>query len=90
MDKEFVQIDPKPTTSMYGGMWVLHVKPDGTASIAPGGDIMFNATYQIKSSTIKVVTAYKTFEFSVLSQTKIKEKEYGTILSSEQDIKVDD
>jgi hypothetical protein len=90
IDKEFVQIDPKPTTSMYGGIWVLRVKPDGTASVVPGGDISFRATYQIKSSTIKVVTDYKTFEFSVLSRTKIKEKEYGTILSSEQDVKVDD
>ena len=75
MDKEFLQIDPKPTTSMYGGMWVLRVKLDGTANIVPGGDISFKATYQIKSSTMKVVTDYKTFEFSVLSRTKIKEKE---------------
>lgn len=80
-EKEFVQVGHKPTNS-YDGGWQLTLRPDGIADVLPGGDIVFRGTYKINGSRIKVKTEQNqaAYTFDILSETDIKEKEFGTVL----------
>ncbi|MFD1257375.1 hypothetical protein ACFQ3S_11255 [Mucilaginibacter terrae] len=80
-EKVFIQKNlPADTTPGYVSAWYLVLKPDGSADIAPGGDIVYRGKHDIKGSLLKVKTDNTTFEFDILSATEIKEKKYGVIL----------
>jgi len=80
-EKRFSEVGFKPNPSNpYDGGWGLTLKPDGVADIAPGGDIIYRGTYKISGKNLKVSTDQMKFNFEILSETEIKEKEYGTLL----------
>jgi hypothetical protein len=66
----------------YDGGWRLTLKPDGVAEVLPGGDVYYRGTYKINGSKIKVKTEQNSgsYTFNIISETEIKEKEYGTSL----------
>ncbi|RZK38349.1 MAG: hypothetical protein EOO90_22570 [Pedobacter sp.] len=79
--KEYSQVD-HVTSNAYDGGWSLTLQPDGTAEIVPSGDIIYRGTYKINGSKIKVRTIQDSgsYIFEIISETEIKEKEYGTVL----------
>jgi len=80
-EKVFIQKNlPPDTTPHYASVWFLVLKPDGTADITPGGDIVYRGKHNIKGSLLKVKTDNTTYEFDILSATEIKDKKYGIIL----------
>lgn len=78
-EKEFWEVD-HASMNAYDGGWRVTLKPDGIADILPSGDIVYGGTYKIRGDQLKIKTDDETFEFKILSDTEIKEKEYGTIL----------
>lgn len=87
-EKSFVQVDPPRTVNntLEGGSMHVTLKPDGVAEINPGGDILYRGTYKIKGDQLKIkVSDFKDdFEFKILSETDIKEKESGVVLRWEK------
>ena len=87
-EKSFVQVDPPRVVnnSLEGGSMHLTLKPDGIADINPGGDIVYGGTYKIKGDQLKIkVNEFKDdFEFKILSDTDIKEKDSGIVLRWEK------
>ncbi|MDN3588686.1 hypothetical protein QWY86_18535 [Pedobacter aquatilis] len=80
-EKKFSQVDFKfDPTFPYDGGWGLTLKPNGVADIIPGGDIYYRGNYKISGKNLTVTTDHTTFKFDILSETEIKEKQYGTIL----------
>lgn len=79
--KEYSQVDHVPSNA-YDCGWSLTLQPDGTAEIVPSGDIIYRGTYKINGSKIKVRTIQDSgsYIFEIISETEIKEKEYGTLL----------
>ena len=80
--KSFQQIDHVSQNPFDGG-WALTLKPDGTADILPGGDIYYRGTYKISGDNIKVKTDQGAgpFDFEIISETEIKEKQSGVRLA---------
>ncbi|WP_231426028.1 hypothetical protein [Pedobacter sp. Leaf250] len=80
-EKQFSEVGHKadPLNPFDGG-WGLTLKPDGVADITPGGDIVYRGTYKISGKNLSVTTDQVKFKFEILSQTEIKEKQYGTLL----------
>lgn len=80
--KVFVQaVEPSHiNTNPELGGWSVRLKPNGTAEIAPGGDIVFSGRYTINGAYLKIKTEYQTFDFDILSETEIKERRYGVLL----------
>lgn len=80
-EKHFIQEDFKvsPSNPEMGG-WRLFLQPDGRADIVPGGDIAYRGTYKVRGKKLTVDTDGKVFEFEILSETRIKEKQYGIVL----------
>ena len=68
------------TDAMFGGMR-LTLEPDGTASINPGGDIVFRATYNISGNKISVQVQQTNtkYKFTIISDEEIS-NENGVIL----------
>ncbi|MBC7913000.1 MAG: hypothetical protein H7Y07_02655 [Pyrinomonadaceae bacterium] len=83
--KEFVE-NKAPTGFPYDGGWHLTLQPDGIADILPSGDIVYRGTYKINGSTINVKTEQNSgsYVFEIISETEIKEKEYGVVLRLKQ------
>lgn len=80
-EKRFAEVGFKPDPSNpYDGGWGVTLKPDGVVDIAPGGDIIYRGTYKISGKNLKISTDQMKFNFEILSDTEIKEKQYGTIL----------
>jgi hypothetical protein len=81
-EKEFMQVNARPATDPILGTAVhLVLKPNGVASIKPGGDIVWTATYNIsgKTITVKVRDTNSTYKFNVISSEEIH-GEHGEIL----------
>lgn len=80
--KTFQEIDHVSKHRFDNG-WSLTLKPDGTADILPGGDIYYRGTYKISGDNIKVKTEQGAgpFDFEIISETEIKEKQYGVRLA---------
>jgi hypothetical protein len=80
-EKSYSQVD-HVATNAYDGGWGLTLRPDGIADVAPGGDIVYRGTYKINGSKIKVKTEQNagSYTFEIISETEIREKEYGTLL----------
>ena len=84
-EKEFKEVG-HVAMDAYDGGWRVTLRPDGVADILPGGDIVYRGTYKISGDKLKIKTTDgETFEFKILSETEIKEKEYGTLLRWETD-----
>jgi len=87
-EKSFLQVDPPRTVnnSLEGGSMHVTLKPGGVADINPGGDILYRGTYKIKGDQLKIkVSDFKDdFEFKILSETDIKEKNSGVVLRWEK------
>ena len=80
-EKRFSEVGFKFDPSFpYNGGWGLTLKPDGAAEVAPGGDIYYRGTYKISGKTLTVTTDQTKFKFEILSETEIKETQYGAIL----------
>lgn len=79
--KHYSQVDHVPGNA-YDGGWELTLQPGGIAEVLPGGDIVYRGTYKINGSRIKVKTEQdsNSYTFEIISETEIKEKEYGTLL----------
>jgi hypothetical protein len=84
--REYSEVMQAPPTDLVAGAMQLTLKPDGTADIVPGGDISYRGTYKINGSTIKVKTPQNSgsYAFEILSETEIKNKEFGTLLKLKQ------
>jgi len=84
-EKEYSQIDHVPSNA-YDGGWGLTLQPDGVADVIPGGDIYYRGTYKINGATIKVETPQNSgsYTFKIISESEIKEKQYGIILRLKQ------
>ncbi|WP_316806713.1 hypothetical protein [Pedobacter agri] len=83
-EKRFSEVDFKFDPSFpFNGGWGLTLKPDGVAEVIPGGDIYYRGTYKISGKNITVSTDQTKFKFEILSDTEIKEKQYGTRLRLE-------
>ena len=80
-EKIFSQVD-HVSTNPYDGGWSLSLRPDGTAELLPGGDIVYGGTYKIQGAKIKVKSepGSQSFTFIIVSDVEIREKEYGTVL----------
>lgn len=78
--KTYSQVMDAPVGE-YGG-WSLTLQPDGVADVLPSGDIYYRGTYKISGSKIKVKTPQNSgsYTFEIISQTEIKEAEFGVIL----------
>lgn len=59
----------------------LSLNPDGTANFSPGGDVSYRGTYKINGAKMKVKTDEDSYIFEIISDTEIKSKEFGTVLS---------
>jgi len=72
-EKEFIQVTLQPATDLAGGGIDLILKPDGTANINPGGDIVWSATYDIsgKKITVTVQQTNSKYKFTVISDEEI-------------------
>lgn len=83
--KEYSQVDHVPGHA-YDGGWALTLQPNGVADVLPGGDIVYRGTYKINGSKIKVKTPQNSgsYTFEIISETEIKEKDYGTLLRLKQ------
>ncbi|MET3112560.1 putative lipoprotein [Pedobacter sp. CG_S7] len=70
----------------YDGGWRLTLNPDGSVDILPTGDISYRGTYKINGAKIKVKTEQNSgsYAFEIISETEIKEKEFGTLLRLKQ------
>ncbi|RZK21443.1 MAG: hypothetical protein EOO86_01015 [Pedobacter sp.] len=80
-EKRFSEVGFKFDPSFpYNGGWGLTLKPDGVADIAPGGDIYYRGTYKISGKSLTVTSDQNKFKFEILSETEIKEKQYGVVL----------
>ncbi|RDC55629.1 hypothetical protein DU508_15230 [Pedobacter chinensis] len=80
-EKVFLEADFKFDSSFpYNGGWQVTLKPNGKADILPGGDIVWGGTYKISGKNLTIKSDNKTFKFEILSETEIKEKEYGVLL----------
>lgn len=79
--KTFVQVEVAPATDLPGGGINLTLKPDGTANINPGGDIVWSGTYDISGNkiTVKVQQIDTKFKFTIVSDEEIH-GEHGEIL----------
>ena len=77
----YAQVDHQPGNP-YDGGWALTLQPDGIADVLPGGDIYYRGMYNISGSKITVKTSQNlgSYTFEIISQTQIKEKEFGTLL----------
>jgi hypothetical protein len=84
-EKEYVEVSHQPTNP-YDGGWNLILQPNGTADVIPTGDIIYRGTYKINGSTIKVKTEQNSgsYAFEIISETEIKEKEFGAVLRLKQ------
>lgn len=85
VNKEKVYAEARTETTSnnpYMGGWRLTLQPDGVADVLPSGDIVYRGTYKINGSTIKVKTEQNSGEytFEIISETEIKEKQFGTVL----------
>jgi hypothetical protein len=80
-EKTFMQIKAQPATDLPGGGIVLTLKPDGTAGIDPGGDILWAATYKISGNkiTVKLLDTNTKYKFTIVSDVEIH-GENGEIL----------
>lgn len=75
--KHFYQKDFVLTNPIMGG-YSLTLNPDKTADIVPSGDIMYTGNYKQSGGKIIVTTREgKKYEFKVISDTEIEEKESG-------------
>lgn len=80
-EKIFLQVDFKATNSSpYNSGWQVTLKPDGVADIIPSGDIIWRGTYEINGSSLTVKTDNQTYQFRIISETEIKEKNSGVVL----------
>jgi hypothetical protein len=80
-EKVFLQVDvPKDTAPGYVSSWAVTLKPDKTAEVIPGGDIVYGGNYEIKGSSLNIKTDQVNFDFDILSATEIKDKKYGVVL----------
>jgi len=80
-EKVFLQVDvPKDTAPGYVSSWAVILRPDKTAEVIPGGDIVNVGKYEIKGSSLKIKTDQADFDFDILSATEIKDKKYGVML----------
>ena len=80
-EKRFSEVGFKFDPSFpYNGGWGLTLKPDGVAEIVPGGDIYYRGTYKISGKNLTVTTDQTKFKFEILSETEIKDTQYGTVL----------
>ena len=79
-EKQYAQSNFTP--SEYNGGWMLTLKPDGVAEVLPTGDIYYRGTYKINGSKISVKTQQNSgsYNFEIISDTEIKEKEFGVLL----------
>lgn len=77
-EKNYFEID-HVSTGPYDGGWSLTLYPDGTADVVPGGDISYRGPYKINGSKIKIKTEQNSgsYTFEIISDTEIREKEYG-------------
>jgi len=84
-EKEYLQVNHVPNNA-YDGGWSLTLRPNGVADVLPGGDIVYRGTYKINGSKIKVKTEQNSgsYTFEIISETEIKEKEFGTLLKLKQ------
>lgn len=80
-EKTFVSATSTPATDLAGGRTELTLKPGGSASILPGGDILWNGTYKIsgKKITVYVQQSDEKYRFTIISDTEIH-SEYGEVL----------
>ncbi|MEP6612739.1 MAG: hypothetical protein ABJA76_12665 [Mucilaginibacter sp.] len=81
VEKTYAQARTAPATDLVEGGITLTLKPDGTAGINPGGDIVWSSTYDIsgKKITVKVRDLNTTYKFTVISDEEIH-GEHGEIL----------
>lgn len=72
-EKEYVQVRSAPALDLVSGGIDLTLKPNGFASICPGGDIVWSATYDIsgKKITIKAKETNTTYRFTIISKDEI-------------------
>jgi hypothetical protein len=75
-----VEANLKPSTNPELGGWAVRLRPDKTADVIPGGDIVYGGKYDVKGSLLKIKTDGMQFEFDIITDTEIKEKQYGTML----------
>jgi len=80
-EKYYVQASSAPVTDLLGGGMSLTLKPNGTADINPGGDIVWSGTYNIsgKKITVKVPDINIKYNFTIVSNDEIH-GENGQIL----------
>ncbi|NEU09199.1 hypothetical protein GZH53_12805 [Flavihumibacter sp. R14] len=80
--KEYIDMKHVPAHFLDGPMHLI-LRPDGTASFNPRGDVMSPSSYNISGSTIKVHGQQITdvIEFRIISETEIKHKTSGIILT---------
>ena len=80
-DKTYVQVKDAPPTDLAGGGVDLTLKPDGTAIINPGGDIVWYGTYDISGNkiTVKVQQTESKYKFTIVSNEEIH-GEHGEVL----------
>ncbi|MET4080755.1 hypothetical protein ABIB40_000699 [Pedobacter sp. UYP30] len=84
-EKHYSQVDHVPANA-YDGGFSLTLQPDGVADVNPGGDIVYRGTYKINGAKIKVKTPQNSasYTFTIISESEIKENQYGTILKLKQ------
>jgi hypothetical protein len=84
--KEYFEVLEKAQSDLAGGAMQLTLNPDKTVDFVPGGDISYRGTYKISGSKIKVKTQQNSgsYIFEIISETEIKNKEFGTLLRLKQ------
>lgn len=81
-EQTFIQDNFKfDTSSPYFGPWVVTLQPNKQVEIVPGGDIRYRGKYKVNGNKLKIETDEVSYEFEILSENQIKEKQYGTTLS---------
>jgi hypothetical protein len=73
VEKRFAQVNAAVSTDPRFGGVTLTLSPNGIASINPGGDIMWSATYKIRGNTltIKVQEIDSEFRFTIVSDQEL-------------------
>lgn len=72
-EKEFIQVNAATATDLVGGGVDLLLKPNGIAGINPGGDIVWNATYDISGNKlpVKIKETNTKYQFTIISDEEI-------------------
>lgn len=80
--KVFIQSSFRPQDTMPGTFtgWVLTLEPDGSGKLVSGGDIVSAGNYDVKGANLKFNSLGRIYNFDIVSDTELREKELGVRL----------